>query len=130
MQHIHFLLKFGTQGFLDSPITNTTLFLQNSKWRIKMADKIFENQPNTIKSGIFRVADYEYEVTFAKFKMVDSRWRTKFLKVNQIRSNRYTGVFGVADYEYEVTFAKFKMVDPRWRTKFLKSTKYDQIWDF
>ena len=36
---------------------------------------------------VFGVADHESEVSFAKFKMAEPRWRSKILKVNQIRSN-------------------------------------------
>ena len=38
-------------------------------------------------SVIFGVSDHESEVRFAKFKMADPRWGTKFLKINRFVAN-------------------------------------------
>ena len=66
-----------TQGFLGSLIMNMKLDFQDLKWRIQYGGRLidnFINSSDTSYSGVFGVADYESEIRFSKFKIVDPIW--------------------------------------------------------
>ena len=53
---------------------------------------------------VYRVADYESEIRFSKFKMADPIWRTQFKNCLVLSEIHYSGVLGVADYESGIRF--------------------------
>ena len=72
----------------------------------------------------FEDADSKNEVKFAKFKMPDEKWWTRFSKKLVISEkpwrNSCIGVSEDADFKNEVELAKFKMADKKRRTGFSK----------
>ena len=70
---------------MGSRITNLKSDFQNSKWRIQYGGrngKKLAYKRYNLYIWVFGVADYESEVRFSKFKMVDSKWRTKWKKIS------------------------------------------------
>jgi hypothetical protein len=64
---------------------------------------------------IFRVADYEFDIRFIKFKMADPKWWTYCeKKLSYCSESIYYKLFGVADYEFDIRFIKFKMAELKW----------------
>ena len=64
--------------------------------------------------GVFRVADYESDISFYKFKMADPISRPTFFKIIQKLQKLVYGGFWVADHESNIRFFKFNMADPIW----------------
>ena len=84
-----------------------------------MAD-IISWKPNdfreTLYSRVFGVADYEFDIQFPFFEMVDPIWRTWNFGNYDVRTTLYSGVFGVANYEFQIGFSDFHIADPIWQT--------------
>ena len=61
-----------------------------------MADKFFLNSSDLLEtrySGVFGVADYEFEVSSKKFKMADLIWQTIFFLIHRIHLKHVTRGF-------------------------------------
>ena len=85
-------MKFGTQDFSRSLITNLKLDIQNSEWRIQYGGRQIDNSINfydILYSGVFGVAEYQSEIIFSKFQMPDPIWRMWNQKFHEININEY-----------------------------------------
>ena len=83
-------------GFFGSLITNLTPGFQNSIWLIQDGGRKFEKlsaYAENLYIKVYRVADYESDLRFLRFNMVDQRWRPKIRKSSNFAVILYTKVF-------------------------------------